>query len=103
MWVIYIYYRMYSRMLSENGLDNQDKNVCYNLHLNDEQLKICLTEPEILKYVSKGTRNGIDACQYQFYNERWNCSNNNENKKLYKKRKFSLFPFTNFFYSVIHY
>nr|BDP28888.1 WntA protein [Cladonema pacificum] len=77
---------LFSRVLSsDNDLDNRDKSLCYRLYLNDAQLNACLTNPALLIHIGKGTNEAIDVCQEQFYNERWNCTNNNFNRKLYRK------------------
>lgn len=42
--------------------------------LVDDQLIVCQQNPAGLKYVVLGARLGLLECQYQFQNERWNCT-----------------------------
>jgi len=39
-----------------------------------EQVQACRDNPESLMCISDGARHGIQECQYQFRNERWNCT-----------------------------
>ena len=39
-----------------------------------QQLEVCKKNPESLLCISEGARLGIRECQYQFRNERWNCT-----------------------------
>ncbi|XP_076058535.1 protein Wnt-7b-like [Oratosquilla oratoria] len=50
-------------------------SICQHLPgLVQQQIAVCQTHPDTIKSVSIGARLGIDECQYQFRNERWNCS-----------------------------
>lgn len=42
--------------------------------LVDDQLTVCQQNPAGLQYVVLGARLGLLECQYQFQNERWNCT-----------------------------
>ena len=42
--------------------------------LVDDQLSVCRQNPNGLQYVVHGARLGLLECQYQFQNERWNCT-----------------------------
>lgn len=39
-----------------------------------QQVEVCKNNPESLLCISEGARRGILECQYQFRNERWNCT-----------------------------
>ncbi|CAF1448866.1 unnamed protein product, partial [Adineta ricciae] len=42
--------------------------------LTVEQRYLCQTNPKIFTIISRSLRQAIDECQYQFRNQRWNCS-----------------------------
>lgn len=37
----------------------------------------------MVKVISKGAKLGIEECQYQFKNERWNCSTYHDHPKVF--------------------
>ncbi len=42
--------------------------------LSPEQRRICQQKPEALAVIKSGIKLGIDECQRQFRNRRWNCT-----------------------------
>nr|CAD7410632.1 unnamed protein product [Timema cristinae] len=48
-----------------------------------QQVQVCLKHPGSLRSVSDGARRGIQECQYQFRNERWNCTTQNEEHNVF--------------------
>lgn len=81
-----LFFRLYSRVIAETKkLNKQDQSMCYHFNLNDDQLKACLVDPNVLLLVGKGTNDGLAHCERQFVHERWNCSNNNFSNKLFKR------------------
>lgn len=48
--------------------------LCMNRDLNVEQRKMCLKFPLQVAAVFRGYQEAVEECQYQFRNERWNCS-----------------------------
>ncbi|KAK2725207.1 protein Wnt-4-like [Artemia franciscana] len=42
--------------------------------LVSRQIEVCQTHPNAIQSVSHGARKAIHQCQYQFRNERWNCT-----------------------------
>lgn len=42
--------------------------------LTIEQRYLCQTNPKIFAIISRSLRQAIEECQYQFRNQRWNCS-----------------------------
>ncbi|XP_047482319.1 protein Wnt-16-like [Penaeus chinensis] len=50
-------------------------SICQHLPgLVQQQVAVCQSNPDTIKSVSAGARRGINECQYQFRNERWNCT-----------------------------
>jgi len=47
-----------------------------------QQQKICEKWPETVGSVPFGTKQGLVECEYQFRNDRWNCSDNRDSHKL---------------------
>lgn len=41
-----------------------------------QQIEVCMAHPGTIRSVSDGARRGIEECQFQFRNERWNCTTN---------------------------
>lgn len=39
-----------------------------------QQIEVCMKHPGTIRSVSDGARRGIQECQFQFRNERWNCT-----------------------------
>jgi len=51
------------------------KAICAALPgLVSRQIEVCQAHPNTIHSVSDGARKGIQQCQYQFRNERWNCT-----------------------------
>lgn len=44
------------------------------LFLTAEQRSYCQTNPKIFTIINRSLRLAIEECQYQFRNQRWNCS-----------------------------
>ena len=54
-------------------------SICQHLPgLVQQQVSVCQSHPDTIRSVSDGARRGITECQYQFRNERWNCSTVND-------------------------
>ncbi|GLG93524.1 Protein Wnt [Gryllus bimaculatus] len=51
---------------------------CSQPGLSAQQIAVCMQHPGNLRSVSEGARRGIQECQYQFRNERWNCTTTDE-------------------------
>ncbi|XP_045117622.1 protein Wnt-16-like isoform X3 [Portunus trituberculatus] len=50
-------------------------SICQHLPgLVQQQVAVCQNHPDAIRSVSDGARLGINECQYQFRNERWNCT-----------------------------
>ncbi|XP_069178063.1 protein Wnt-16 isoform X2 [Procambarus clarkii] len=50
-------------------------SICQHLPgLVQQQVAVCQSHPDTIRSVSDGARLGINECQYQFRNERWNCT-----------------------------
>lgn len=52
----------------------QDETCTQVPGLVSPQIEVCKNNPESLLCISDGARLGITECQYQFRNERWNCT-----------------------------
>ncbi|GAB6029953.1 hypothetical protein CHUAL_005648 [Chamberlinius hualienensis] len=51
------------------------RSLCNTLPgLVSQQIEVCETQPNSIQSVSEGARRGIQECQFQFRNERWNCT-----------------------------
>lgn len=48
-----------------------------------QQIEVCMRHPVTIRSVSDGARKGIEECQYQFRNERWNCTTNIEEQSVF--------------------
>lgn len=46
--------------------------------MSRNQKLLCGRYHDHMKYVSEGARNGIDECQWQFRDHRWNCTVNED-------------------------
>ena len=51
--------------------------------LSPEQVEVCVKHPSIIYAVANGAHKGIQECQYQFKNERWNCSTNEDDQDVF--------------------
>lgn len=47
------------------------------------QVEVCMKHPSIIYSVANGAHKGIQECQYQFRNERWNCSTSEEDEDVF--------------------
>lgn len=55
----------------------EDAGVCWNMPgLVQQQKKMCLKWPETVQSIPFGTKQGLIECEYQFRNDRWNCTDN---------------------------
>ncbi|CAF0776669.1 unnamed protein product [Didymodactylos carnosus] len=53
----------------------EHQQFCYSLtFLSNEQKHYCHTNPKMMRVISRGVAMAIDECQYQFRNQRWNCT-----------------------------
>lgn len=62
--------------------------------LTIEQRYLCQTNPKIFAIISRSLRQAIEECQYQFRNQRWNCSIFNQSDvfgKLILRSKLALY------------
>lgn len=51
------------------------RSICNSLPgLVAQQIQVCLSYPNTIPSVTNGARRAIQQCQWQFRNERWNCS-----------------------------
>jgi hypothetical protein len=58
--------------------------VCSSLPgLVAQQVEVCIQHPNTIRSVSDGARRGIQECQYQFRNERWNCTTRNDEQSVF--------------------
>lgn len=48
-----------------------------------QQIEVCMAHPGTIRSVSDGARRGIEECQFQFRNERWNCTTNPEEQSVF--------------------
>lgn len=51
--------------------------------LSPEQVEVCMKHPSVIYSVASGAHKGIQECQYQFRNERWNCSTNEDDQDVF--------------------
>ncbi|XP_046985609.1 protein Wnt-16-like isoform X2 [Schistocerca americana] len=51
--------------------------------LVQQQVAECVDKPGAIHSVSDGARRGIQECQYQFRNERWNCTTKNDEQSVF--------------------
>jgi len=57
--------------------------VCLSLSgLIDQQKSVCTKWPETVTSVPFGTRQGLVECEYQFRNDRWNCTDNRDSNRI---------------------
>jgi len=71
------------RMQSDQGQGEQDVGVCLNMPgLIQQQKRMCTKWPETVGSVPFGTKQGLIECEYQFRNDRWNCTDNRSPQAL---------------------
>ncbi|XP_042239429.1 protein Wnt-16-like [Homarus americanus] len=59
----------------QNVSTSSAMSICQHLPgLVQQQVAVCQSHPDTIRSVSDGARLGINECQYQFRNERWNCT-----------------------------
>ena len=57
--------------------------VCLALNgLIEQQKNVCTKWPETVESVPFGTRQGLVECEYQFRNDRWNCTDNRDSNRI---------------------
>lgn len=69
----------------KNWTNSKDCRKSYGL--SSAQQKMCQQHLDLMSTVSLASYKGIDACQKQFYDRRWNCSSITEAPKLTKDLK----------------
>lgn len=80
----YIFRALY-RNRQKSWTNSKDCKKSYGL--SSEQLKICQQHLDLMSTVSLASYQGIDACQKQFIDRRWNCSSITSTPKLTKDLK----------------
>ena len=56
--------------------------VCRRLrHLRGRRSRICRRQPEVIEQVHRGVALATKECQYQFRNDKWNCTTNRRSLK----------------------
>ncbi|CAD7076966.1 unnamed protein product [Hermetia illucens] len=61
--------------LDTNGNSKSHNDVCQSFReLTNDQRRICSRSQKILTAISQGARIGLEECQHQFKNSRWNCT-----------------------------
>lgn len=64
-------------------LEGSSPRVCLALPgLTDQQASVCEKLPETVESVPFGTKQGLVECEYQFRNDRWNCTDNREPRRI---------------------
>ncbi|XP_046684210.1 protein Wnt-16-like [Homalodisca vitripennis] len=48
-----------------------------------QQIEVCMAHPGTIRSVSDGARRGIEECQFQFRNERWNCTTSVDEQSVF--------------------
>jgi hypothetical protein len=75
-----------------SSTQNDQEPFCSSLtFLTVEQRYYCQTNPKIFSIISRSLRQAVEECQYQFRNQRWNCSIFNQSDvfgKLILRSKF---------------
>ncbi|XP_072038759.1 protein Wnt-2b-A-like [Amphiura filiformis] len=60
--------------------------LCDNIPgLVGRQRQLCRTYPDVMVSIGRGVRIGVDECQYQFQNNRWNCSTLDRDSTVFGK------------------
>ncbi|CAF1115973.1 unnamed protein product [Rotaria sordida] len=78
----------------------EEKQFCSSLtFLTYEQRLYCQTNPKIFSIINRSLRMAIDECQYQFRNQRWNCSLFNQ-PQIFGKLILRKTPETAFIYAL---
>lgn len=49
------------------------------------QRQLCRENPDVMVSIGKGAQQGIDECQFQFADQRWNCSTIDRDASLFGK------------------
>merc|ERR1712079_114439 len=50
--------------------------------LTEQQANVCEKLPETVESVPFGTKQGLVECEYQFRNDRWNCTDNRDSNRI---------------------
>merc|ERR1712227_60724 len=50
--------------------------------LTEQQANVCEKLPETVESVPFGTKQGLVECEYQFRNDRWNCTDNRDTARI---------------------
>jgi len=67
-----------------DALANSVRAVCSSLPgLVAQQVEVCQHFPGTISSVKEGARRGIRECQYQFRNERWNCTTRENDESVF--------------------
>ncbi|CAF3648647.1 unnamed protein product [Rotaria socialis] len=67
-------FKLWSSQPAANQLLEKDQFCSSLKFLTPEQRSLCQTNPKIFSIIHRSLRLAIDECQYQFRNQRWNCS-----------------------------
>ncbi|CAF1152507.1 unnamed protein product [Rotaria sp. Silwood1] len=85
---------------SKSNQSLEQKQFCSSLtFLTFEQRSYCQINPKIFSIINYSLRIAIDECQYQFRNQRWNCSLFNQ-PKIFEKLILRKTPETAFIYAL---
>ncbi|XP_078493036.1 wnt signaling ligand [Ciona intestinalis] len=63
------------------------EQICLQMPLEPEQKQYCKNHTKIMEHIRNGTVMAMEECQYQFRNERWNCSSADESQGFGKVLK----------------
>jgi len=65
------------------GEEDGSPRVCLALPgLTEQQANVCEKLPETVESVPFGTKQGLVECEYQFRNDRWNCTDNRDTARI---------------------
>ncbi|CAF2675440.1 unnamed protein product [Rotaria sp. Silwood2] len=89
-----------SSSLQNSNQSFEQEKFCLSLtFLTLEQRSYCRTNPKIFSIINHSLRMAIDECQYQFRNQRWNCSLFNQ-PEIFRKLIQRKTPETAFIYAL---
>lgn len=82
--------RKFSRLLSlESGIMLKripPRDFCSNLQwMTRQQMRTCRANPQAVIIVGQGTYEGLQECQMQFKDYRWNCTGQRASWRLFEK------------------
>ena len=79
---LFCYYSRFISQLSAVGT----RILCDNIPgLVGRQRQLCRTYPDVMVSIGRGVRLGVNECQYQFRNNRWNCSTLDRDSTVFGK------------------